>query len=199
MSVLSQIATLAGGQVFDVLLRQGRSINGIIPQVVIEEHHHDEIVITAHPVQNGIPITDHAYAMPAQVTMRCGWSDSSSVFNLGMSLPSVKDAYDQLRLLQSNREPFDLVTGKRSYTNMLLKSLDVTTDKESENALFVEATFQQIIIVNTQQTMMKPNATPASPENNTPVSNVGVKQPKQQPTSILFQMSQGVQSLFGGG
>jgi hypothetical protein len=198
VSIFQQVGLLVGGQVLNVLLRRGRSIAGIIPQVVLEEHHHDEMVITSHPVQNGANITDHSYKAPATVTMRCGWSDSASVFNLGMSLPTVKDAYDQLLALQDNREPFDLVTGKRTYKNMLLKSLDVTTDKDSENALFVEAQFQQVIIVDTAQTTLKPQAELANPEKNTPTSDVGVKQPQQQPESILFKMSKGVQSIFGG-
>lgn len=193
MSVLSRIGILGAGQAVDVLLRQGRQIAGIIPQVVIEEHHHDELVITEHPVQSGSVITDHAYMKPCQVTMRCGWSDSASIFNLGMNYLSVKDAYEKLRRLQKSREPFDLITGKRNYEKMLLRSLDVTTDKDSENALFVEAQFQQVIIVKTQQTTMKPDAKFASPQDNGPVVDMGVKQLKPVPESALKMFS----GIFG--
>jgi hypothetical protein len=37
--------------------------------------------------------------------------------------------------LQNSRVPFDVVTGKRIYTNMLIRALEVTTDRTSENVV----------------------------------------------------------------
>lgn len=94
----------------------------------------------------------------------------------GNSPNQVKGIYQQLLKLQEERIPFDVSTGKRSYTNMLVRSLQVTTDKTSENALQVVATLRQIILVST-----KPLSQAAPPEaqrfaeSTNPVTNFGTK------------------------
>ena len=55
-----------------------------------------------------------------------------------------------LLALQNAREPFDIVTGKRKYSNMLLEKLTVTTTPDSEHALMVTAECREVIIVRTQ-------------------------------------------------
>lgn len=50
----------------------------ITAQITLEEMHHDEMTITEHPVEVGAPISDHAYMRPAEVVIRCMWSNSPS-------------------------------------------------------------------------------------------------------------------------
>ena len=45
-------------------------------QVWLEEHHHDQVEITQHPVEFGAMITDHAFKHPAEVRLELGWSNS---------------------------------------------------------------------------------------------------------------------------
>lgn len=198
MSILSAAGVTIAGQIEDVLLRQGRSIAGIIPQVVVEEKHRDELVITNHPVQNGANITDHAYKNPSMLSLRYGWSNSGAIFSLDLGAPSVDDVYNMLLSLQSSRQPFDVVTGKRSYKNMLIRSLDLVTDQTTENALIVDVVLQEIIIVQVQTTTLKSSSVMANPSSTSPVANAGVKQPTVVSQSILYQVSQGAQSIFGG-
>jgi len=68
----------------------------------------------------------------------------------GNSPGQVKDIYQKLLKLQEERIPFDVLTGKRSYVNMLIKSLQLVTDKTTENALVVTAQLQQVILVSTR-------------------------------------------------
>ncbi|ODT97395.1 MAG: hypothetical protein ABS82_00110 [Rhodanobacter sp. SCN 67-45] len=198
MSILSAAGVAIAGQIEDVLLRQGRSIAGIVPQVVIEEKHRDELVITNHPVQNGANITDHAYKNPAMVSLRYGWSASGAIYSLDLGAPSVDDVYAMLLKLQAGRQPFDVVTGKRSYSNMLIRSLDLVTDQTTENAIIVEVLLQQIIIVQTQTATLKSASVMSMPEKTAPVGNAGVKQPVAVPQSVLYQLSKGAQSILGG-
>lgn len=151
--VFSSIAVGVAGTLQDVLLRQGRSIAGIIPQVIIEEQHTDDLMITGHPVEDGADITDHAVKQPSQVIMRCGWSKSgSNVPLLSLTQPGPKDAYKMLLDLQASRQPFDAVTGKRSYKNMLIKRLSTVTDEDTENVLIIDVELREVIIVNTSVT-----------------------------------------------
>lgn len=55
-----------------------RVIGTIIPDVVVEEHHRDQLVITDHPVERGAAISDHAFKLPVEVEIRCGFSNSSA-------------------------------------------------------------------------------------------------------------------------
>lgn len=195
MSILSGAGIAIAGQVEDILLRQGRSIAGIVPQVVVEEKHRDELVITNHPVQNGANITDHAYKQPAMVSLRYGWSSSGALYSLDLGAPSVDDVYDMLLNLQESRQPFDVVTGKRNYSNMLIRSIDLVTDKTTEKSIIVDVLLQQIIIVETQAAMLKSPSVMTMPEKTALVTNAGVKQPVK---SVLYQLSQGGQSILGG-
>jgi len=94
----------------------------------------------------------------------------------GNSPNQVKGIYQQLLKLQEDRIPFDVITGKRSYVNMLIRSLQVTTDKTSENALQVVANLRQIILVSTKPlTQSAPPEAQRFAESTNPVTNYGTK------------------------
>jgi len=193
------------GDLQTVLFRQGRSIAGIVPNVIVEESHHDELTITDHPIEQGASISDHAYKNPAEVTCRYGWSNSSLLdaaiasFAQGLlsgnlngasgSALDVNQVYQQLLNLQQSRVPFSLTTGKRAYNNMLIKSLAVTTDKTSENALMLTAVMRQVIIVQTQATTLQPAENMADPSSTAVTQNAGTKQPQATQTSLLYRIA----------
>lgn len=124
-----------------------RSIGDLYPHVVVEETHHDEMAITEHPIETGAPITDHAFNRQPFVEIRCGWSNSTAA-----SEGYVQAVYRALLDLQSSRTPFNVSTGKRQYSNMLMASVMVRTDVESEYALNVVGVARQITITSTQTT-----------------------------------------------
>jgi hypothetical protein len=51
-----------------------RVFGGFIAEVTVREQHVDDLTITTHPVERGAPITDHAFRMPALLTIEAGWS-----------------------------------------------------------------------------------------------------------------------------
>lgn len=180
-----------------LLIKPRRSIGAIIAQVTVEESHHDEMVITDHPVEQGASIADHAFLRPAELTIKCGWSDSPTVPGLlaglantvtstvkgvsallsGNTPTQVKDMYAKLLKLQADREPFDVYTGKRVYKSMLIKSLSTVTDRSTANVLMITVVLQQVIIVTTQLvTVSAPAANQTSPQTTAPVVQAGVKQ-----------------------
>jgi len=114
-----------------------RSIGGIIPDVVVEETHTDEIEITQHPVQQGAAISDHSYKKPMTLKM-----------SVMFGKDDINITYKKLLDLQNKNEPMDVVTGKRSYKNMMIKSLSVTTNKDTNSILKVEAELTEVIIVS---------------------------------------------------
>lgn len=131
-------------EVGPLLISTQRSFAGIIPHVVLEEAGDDELRITDHPVEIGAAITDHAFKMPVVLVMKAAWSDSTA----GM-VGYVRRVYEELISLQADREPFDIVTGKRMYRNMLMGGLSQATDHKSEFALLSMIRFREVILTYT--------------------------------------------------
>lgn len=63
-------------------------------------------------------------------------------------------AYSLLLEMQAQRSLFELYTGRRHYTNMIIRSLSVQNDFKTENALFIKVTCRQVILVNTEVVML---------------------------------------------
>ena len=184
-----------------LLAGQGRTIMGLFADVTIEEKHKDELQITEHPTEVGSSISDHAYKDAPEVTMKVGWSESAGKLNglvgdtmLGGTLGLV-GIYETLQQLQNNKVLLVVNTGKRLYTNMLIKSLANTTEMSSENALMIDITFKKVNIVQTHETnVLIENQ--KSPEATAGVQNGGTVQPQPvQDESILSSIKT---AIFGG-
>lgn len=177
-----------------LLSGRGRTIMGLFADVTVEEKHKDELKITEHPTEVGAAISDHAYKEPPEVTMKVGWSESAGALNgfLGDTVlggnTSLSIVYQTLLQLQERAFPLIVSTGKRLYTNMLIKSLGCTTDLQTENVLMIDITFKKIIRVSTQTAFIAIE-NQASPEATASVADGGTVQAKEVSTSILGQLT----------
>lgn len=138
-----------------VLILQ-RNIGGFIADVTVEEMHSDELEITDHPVEIGADVSDHAFKRPATVLIRAGWSNSSPEADGDPNY--ITDTYEQFLALQASRQPFDIITGKRAYTHMLVKRLTTKTDQATADVLLLEIECREVILVSTQ-TVQVPGST----------------------------------------
>lgn len=191
-----------------LLLSGNRSIMGLFADVVVEEQHTDELTITDHPVEKGSNISDHAYLMPPELSMQIGWSESAGRLNsllgdgfIGAALNSVSlvAIYQGLLALQSNKVLLVVSTGKRLYTNMLIKSLSVTTDADTENCLMVNVTFRKVFIAETQETTVLAEQQ-KEPEKTAPVQEGGTKQAVPvEKESALYNIGDAIQQGLKGG
>jgi hypothetical protein len=188
------IAASVGGELVSAFFSPKRSINSSLGTfslyVTIEERHHDELVITDHPVEQGAAISDHAYKKPSDLTMTIAWSNSSlaSIGTLQFGNYS-RSVYQDLLTLQKQRIPFNVSTGKRKYQNMLIQSLDTTTDAKTENSLVVTLHCREVIIVQTTTTQLQPAANMGNPQKTAGLSNTGTKQPQATTTSLLYRLA----------
>ncbi|GHV49936.1 hypothetical protein FACS1894216_01220 [Synergistales bacterium] len=141
-----------------------RSVGGITFDVTIEEQHSDKLEITEHPVQTGANISDHAYKLPQAVTIIAGKGALNDE-------NAPRDTYEKVRELQESREPFDIITGKREYKNMLIRDISETTSAETENSLILTLDCVEVILVDTQKTTVSGGSKgPASAQKNAPVT-----------------------------
>jgi len=146
-----------------------RAIGEFFADVTIEEIATDSLEITQHPVQQGASITDHAYSLPAIVSVLAQFSDES------MPLPEL---YAKIRKMQTDRIPVDVITGKRYYKNMLVKSLSQLTDRYAENILEVRFDLQEVFLVAVTAASVPPAKNHAAPATTGPVTPAGGKSPQ---------------------
>lgn len=166
--------------ILGTLFSQGtRKIGMFVPSVVISEKHSDSSEITEIPLQvpgkGGFTVSDHTFDRPSEVVMEIGFAgggslvddDASTMFDISTGLKlgsSPREIYQQLLDLRATKQPFDVITGKRDYKNMLIRAIEVTTDNTSENVLLVTLTLRQVIIVETKGKNVAPLENQKMPE-----------------------------------
>jgi hypothetical protein len=164
-----------------ILIRNKRQIGTIAVDVVISESTIDNLEITQQPVQQGATISDHAFKKPTTLSMQI-------MFGAG-PLADLPKTYKDLLDLQSTVVPFDIITPKRKYSNMLFSALGMTTDKKTENALSITCSFQEVLIVSLG-TAVVPRSHQKSPQKTAAIQQTGNQ-------SFLSSLTQGVGKLFG--
>lgn len=153
-----------------------RNIGGLVAEVTVKESAQDELTITTHPVERGAPITDHAFKNPAMLSVQIGWSAANPD---GRDL---NDIYDELLAMQVSVKLLVVQTGKRLYENMLIRSIRTETDEKTENILMVALQLQEIILVETLQVTMPPNASRSAPQSASGVADTGTKAATSAPS-----------------
>ena len=186
-----------------IFQQKSRKIGILVPDVVISEKHSDALEITEHPVEKPTStgagfVADHAYRRPSEVTMEIGFAGGGSLLDLldtssvGLSLGlSPKEVYQQIIDLQQSRQPFDVTTGKRQYSNMLIRAIEVTTERTSENVLMATLTLREVIISQTYSITVADKSDMTYGASTSAVQDSGVKTTKAANQSILSR-------LFGG-
>ncbi|NRN30597.1 phage baseplate protein [Photorhabdus heterorhabditis] len=183
----------------------------LVPSVVISEKHTDALEITEHPVEIGAAVSDHAYKKPSEITMELGFAGGGSLLDfvdtskIGLSMGlSPKETYRKILDLQELREPFKVITGKRTYENMLIKAIEVTTDRHSENVLLCTLTLREVIITSTQKVQVAEKEVMKTGVSTSAVENSGTKAPQPVNESVLSEIKEGAVNAFrsyikGGG
>lgn len=171
---------------------QSRKIGIVIPDVVVSEKHSDSLEITEHPVEIGAAVNDHAYKRASDVTMECGFAGGGSLLDLvdisgiGIGIgKSPKEVYQELLDTQARRELIDVVTGKRTYSNMLIRAIEVTTERATENVLSCVITLREVMITQTQQISVADKASMTEGVSTAATQNRGNQSPVPVNESML--------------
>ena len=140
--------------------------------------------------------------------MECGFAGGGSLLDVfdtsayGLSTPfnsmSPKDVYKTLLETQERRELIDVVTGKRTYSNMLIRAIEVTTDRTSENVLMCTITLREVILSSTTPVTVADKKNMQMGVSTAAVQNTGVKATKPVNQSFLSQIKKSASGLFGG-
>ena len=148
------------------------TINGYLIDAFLTETHKRSADVTSYPVESGGQVTDNIRIKPVQVTVEGIVSDTP----LGNALttrntaqaPSDESATgatldflpsdEALAVLEGiflTRELVTLVTGLKSYDNMVLFDLEIPRDAETGHALRFTAQFQQVVLVTNRRTTIR--------------------------------------------
>ena len=158
-----------------------RAIGEFTATVTVEESTEHALEITEHPVEQGAEITDHAYKRATSARLHVMWNDDDAP--LSETLQKLKD-------MQESRIPFDVITGKEALKNMLIKSMSVSTNNATENALDVTLELSEVNIVSVETVSVPEKSKQANPEKTQATQKAGKKQAKNTaPTSDSAQGS----------
>lgn len=87
-----------------------------------------------------------------------------------------RDAYMKLIQIQQQRIPFNILTGKREYKNMLFQNIILQNDSKYENAALITVNCREVILTKTQVVELPVNEeAQGEPEVTTPEKNMGQK------------------------
>jgi hypothetical protein len=154
-------------------LANGTVIQGgvIFPDASVEERSDDDSVITENPVETGSVTNDHAYDLPQELELTYAWPEGSSQAN---GQPGFLDQmYQQLLTLKQAKVLLNVVTGKRQYQYLLIKSLSVATDQHTENVLLIRILLRQLLLAIAQVVTIAPASQQTMPEKTMPTINGG--------------------------
>lgn len=201
-----------------LLFDSNRKITGssgitVIPDLAIRERHSDRLGITAHPIQTGASITDHAFVIQPEFTLEFGWSNSSiagiikdfagasfkDVLTGDLGEGYVKQVYAKIISLQQSRQLCTVVTGKRQYKNVLIESVETYTDADTAYSMIVSMNCKalQLVHVATASTTSVSQSSQAKPSSTSPEQSNGTKQLQNTTnTSMLSGVWSSIKGIF---
>lgn len=131
---------------------QGEPEKYLVFDAVFKIEHSRELRRTEHPIQASgssptFSITDHAFRVPARVTLEIGMSDAmQSYFASAWAGSGSKSVacYQQLVDLQKQRRLVTLTTRLETYANMLIESIQPVDTQKSKTGLRAVVTLGEI-------------------------------------------------------
>ena len=126
-----------------VFIQGTTSIGYIIPDIVLEAIGTDRTVTTENPIEVGTPSCDHAYRRPAEILMRVGWSNSTHQQD-----GYVQQVYNALIALKNSYQLLEVMTAKRTYSNMLIESCILHDDVTTPFAAMCTISCKEILITS---------------------------------------------------
>lgn len=144
----------------------------IIPDCTVLERGEDDSVITETPVETGSVSNDHKYDLPPELEQEFAFSPGSSG-NTARSSDYLDQIYQKLLNLKSAAIFLTVVTGKRTYQNLLIKTVVQTTDAKTENILSVKVSYKALILAQTQTVSISSSAVQTNPGKTATTVNTG--------------------------
>ncbi|TQE99502.1 MAG: hypothetical protein FKY71_08325 [Spiribacter salinus] len=138
--------------------------------LTIDEQHERVATPTDHPVETGSTISDHVILSPERVTLQGFVTDTPVGGGFLASFPGrVQAAFTVLDLAWRLRQPVVVITGRKTYTNMIITRLSLPRNSPASMRFTVE--LQNIKVVSTA-------------ESDLPEAEAGTGTPSTNPADV---------------
>jgi hypothetical protein len=181
----------------------------------IREAHHFEITITENPVETGVSLADHAYAKPDTLEMEVAVSDTPLIRD-DAGTPSYKlattwtnagegnvrrsvNAWQLILDKAKSFAVFDLVTGLKSYTNMMFESGDAEQTKDSAGILRAKLKLRQVQFATTASVLYPPRGPKKTARAAAPEVDKGKAEAPEAPVDQKKALKSTLSGLVGKG
>lgn len=150
----------------NLFIRTEKSIGGIKLDAVLSESHTNELSVTTNPVELGADTTDHSVIEPKKITITAQVSDTPAGFAaIGQIIDNVTGlfgssneqnltrsiaAYNAIVQLQETREPIEVQTKLKLYTNMIITSIRVDQNKDTSRVARMVISLQEILVTESE-------------------------------------------------
>jgi hypothetical protein len=182
---------------------------------VIKESHHFEIAITENPVETGVSMADHAYAKPDTLQMEVSVSDTplemdssgTPAYQLattwtGAGSGNIRRSVNAWAYLVEKAKSFavfDVVTGLKTYINMMIASGDVEQTKDSAGVMRAKLQLRQVQFATTASVIYPPRGNKAKKHQAAPKNDAGKKDASEPDANKKKSIKSTLSSMFGVG
>lgn len=128
----------------------GFQLTGLVEftaDVTIDELHERRAEVTEHPVESGARVSDHIILTPERVTIN-GFVSDAGVAVFGSQPGRTQSAFDALEDAWQAREPVSIVTGYKTYQDMVITRLNLPRNRPESMQFSIE--LQHVTIVSSQ-------------------------------------------------
>ena len=185
----------------NLFIRTQKAIGDIQLDAVISESHTNEVSLTSNPVELGAEITDHAVVQPKRLNIVAQVSDTPmGLAAFGQIVDSVTGlfgtsttdnitrsnaAYNALIQSQEEREPIEIQTKLKLYTNMIITNVSVQQDKNTSRIVRMSIDVQQVIITQSEIVQLSEDQLRAgsAKEQASPAEKPGRKEAVEPPAA----------------
>lgn len=143
-----------------ILITRRRSIAGLFIDATVQEVFISKTTVTQNPIEFGANITDHGIRQPDKYRVAGRISDIPirelipDPWKNGDAETRSKAAWAILNELKNAIEPFTIESGLQRYENMLIETLTAQQNARNSNVLDFVAECTQVIIVDTEETIV---------------------------------------------
>ena len=150
----------------NLFIRTKKTLGGIQLDAVIRETHNDEISLTRNPVELGANISDHAIVEPKKLNIIAEVTDTplgsavlgeivdltTGLFGTSTSTNITRSnaAYNAMVKLAEAREPIDVQTKLKLYSNMIITRINTSQDANSSRIVNMIIDLEEILITESE-------------------------------------------------
>ena len=172
-------------------------IGEVLLDVAITETHTLSARVTEHPLETGCSLSDHVQLLPTTLQLEGIVSNTPTSF-LGTPLFHLGDrtdaAYKMLEALFQARQPVQIVTSLKTYSNMVLENLTIQREARTAGALRFSCSAKQIRWAESQVIRLpKPKEKRAQPKKS-----LGKQPAVPAPPAVAEKAQSLLFKLFGG-